>query len=200
MQKGSMGLSVDSKLSNWERKKIWMKAHWDLQQAKAAANLSHGTKARTINKYVHPSTACSVEFNAWNLKHIQFGWTGGRDLTSHQPFSCWRKWLAHNHTSNLPYSTGMESTWFFLFPLHFPDWTSADHQSQLQIMRIAWSLSWPVALTTMDGTRCIERWLRLWNGHVTSWSNHLNATWSINCTEEISLRRPLENPWVVVRR
>ena len=84
MQKGSVGLSADSKLSNRERKKIRMKAHRDLQRAKAAANLSHGTKARTINKYIRPSTACSVEFDARNLKHTQFGWTGGRDLISHQ--------------------------------------------------------------------------------------------------------------------
>ena len=84
MQKGSMGLSVDSKLSNREHKKIQMKAHWDLQQAKAAANLSYGTNAQTINKYIRPSTACSVEFDARNLKHTQFGWMGGRDLTSHQ--------------------------------------------------------------------------------------------------------------------
>ena len=45
MQKGSVGLSVDSKLSNRECKKVRMKAHQDLQRAKAAANLSHGTKA-----------------------------------------------------------------------------------------------------------------------------------------------------------
>ena len=45
MQKGSVGLSADSKLSNRECKKIHMMAHRDLQWAKAAANLSHGTKA-----------------------------------------------------------------------------------------------------------------------------------------------------------
>lgn len=84
MQDRSVDPINESTLSNKQRKKFRMKAHRDLARASAATKTSRGTKARTINKYVRPATACSVDFDAHNHKHTQFAWTGGKDPFSHQ--------------------------------------------------------------------------------------------------------------------
>ena len=75
--------SAEMKLSYRERKKIRMRLHRDLARASAATTKSRTPKALTISKYVRPATPCSVAFDAQNLRHTQFSWTGSKALFSH---------------------------------------------------------------------------------------------------------------------
>ena len=57
-----------------------MKTFRSLKYAKDKVTTEHNPlKVHTVNKHVCPSVPTSMEFNAVDLKHTKFAWTGGKD-------------------------------------------------------------------------------------------------------------------------
>ena len=57
-----------------------MKTFHSLKYAKDKVTTEHNPlKVHTVNKHVCPSVPTSMEFNAVDLKHTKFAWTGGKD-------------------------------------------------------------------------------------------------------------------------
>lgn len=66
-------------LSNFERKKIRMKANRQLKRANNKISRPHNPsnlRSGTVNKYVRPADSRSVDFDGFNLSHTKFAWTG----------------------------------------------------------------------------------------------------------------------------
>ena len=79
--------STSSILTNAQRKKINMKSFRQLKRAREKISTPHHpstVRAWAINKHIRPSSPAPVDFDAFDLKHTEFGWTGKNDSVKHK--------------------------------------------------------------------------------------------------------------------